>query len=399
MIWNICNSKQDCAAQHCVVSSWFKYQNCSNFYQSEWASEFVFCFRRNVISFLSDIPQDSHKRLSTFVENSKARAQKKNTVFVTTSCEYTRVDTTAIGKFRVQRRRIIPFTPSAGSASRWRRTHSTSKDSSPANNSIVLLPTAPYLRWKSKTLYSKKQIIIIYTKTMTTTTRTTTQAVDTLGPLKDSVRSFRSTDDSMRSYRSEASSNASSSKRSHTRLHGNLMRTQSHRDPMDIYEVMEILGEGSMGSVSRVRKRTDAVGGSARRAFVEKHSQRNDCCGMTWLSFLRLPSQKDDLFQEQSSTRSSTVTTASTTTIGSTTFTSSSSTAAAHPQSIYRKQSSLVTYKEKHKDNFYALKSIHLDRCSNKEYIEELKVCIAFCLFASDEQAKQSRLFVYFNMH
>jgi serine/threonine protein kinase len=34
---------------------------------------------------------------------------------------------------------------------------------------------------------------------------------------------------------------------------------------------MEILGKGSMGSVSRVRKRDEAVGGSARPQFVKKH--------------------------------------------------------------------------------------------------------------------------------
>jgi serine/threonine protein kinase len=93
-------------------------------------------------------------------------------------------------------------------------------------------------------------------------------------------------------------------------LSSNLMRTQQKRDPMvyvyakctfiiecwlaillffilfchnvmfycifffliyRIYEVLEILGKGSMGSVSRVRKREEAVGGSARPQFVLKH--------------------------------------------------------------------------------------------------------------------------------
>lgn len=39
------------------------------------------------------------------------------------------------------------------------------------------------------------------------------------------------------------------------------------------YEPLEPLGEGSMGSVSKVRKRSDVIGGSARPDYVEKHAQ------------------------------------------------------------------------------------------------------------------------------
>jgi hypothetical protein len=37
------------------------------------------------------------------------------------------------------------------------------------------------------------------------------------------------------------------------------------------YETLEPLGEGSMGSVSKVRKRQDVIGGSARPDFIKKH--------------------------------------------------------------------------------------------------------------------------------
>jgi len=51
-------------------------------------------------------------------------------------------------------------------------------------------------------------------------------------------------------------------------LRGNLMREQKNRDPLFYYEVVTVLGVGSMGSVAKVRKRDQAVGGSARKHLV-----------------------------------------------------------------------------------------------------------------------------------
>ena len=53
------------------------------------------------------------------------------------------------------------------------------------------------------------------------------------------------------------------------------MRTQKHRDPYRYYEVLKVLGDGSMGSVSKVKKRKSAIGGSARRTFVEEESKHH----------------------------------------------------------------------------------------------------------------------------
>ena len=47
-------------------------------------------------------------------------------------------------------------------------------------------------------------------------------------------------------------------------LHKNMMRHIKNRDPFSVYEVLEVCGVGSMGSVSKVRKRRNVVGGSAR---------------------------------------------------------------------------------------------------------------------------------------
>lgn len=64
-----------------------------------------------------------------------------------------------------------------------------------------------------------------------------------------------------------SSSNAKSivpSVRSSQALHKNMLRHVKNRDPFSIYEVTELLGVGSMGSVSKVRKRRKTMGGSAR---------------------------------------------------------------------------------------------------------------------------------------
>ena len=47
-------------------------------------------------------------------------------------------------------------------------------------------------------------------------------------------------------------------------LHKNMMRHIKNRDPFSVYEVLEVCGVGSMGSVTKVRKRRNVVGGSAR---------------------------------------------------------------------------------------------------------------------------------------
>ena len=70
-------------------------------------------------------------------------------------------------------------------------------------------------------------------------------------------------------------------------LSSNLIRTHpKHRDPLRYYTVTKVLGEGSMGSVSMVRKRT--FGGSARKSYVEDehkvygNKEHDDC--LFWLS-------------------------------------------------------------------------------------------------------------------
>lgn len=56
-------------------------------------------------------------------------------------------------------------------------------------------------------------------------------------------------------------------------LRGNLMRELVDRDPLFNYEVISVLGVGSMGSVAKVKKRGAAIGGSARRE-LQRHFSR-----------------------------------------------------------------------------------------------------------------------------
>ena len=151
-------------------------------------------------------------------------------------------------------------------------------------------------------------------------------------------------------------------------LHGNLLRTHRKRDPMKIYEVIEMLGEGSMGSVARVRKKEEAVGGSARPKFVQKHGNQNCCFNL--FSFLPTFRLQNDLIVMSSSTAA--MDSDSLNDSESNVKSNSSSSKPSNRKTFIRKQSSLITYGSK-KETAYALKSIHLDRCSSLELRDELK--------------------------
>jgi Protein kinase domain len=73
----------------------------------------------------------------------------------------------------------------------------------------------------------------------------------------------KDTDDS--SFTLSSRSTMSKAKFQSKHLRGNLTRRQSNRNPYTYYEVINVLGLGSMGSVAMVRKRPSAIGGSARK--------------------------------------------------------------------------------------------------------------------------------------
>eukprot|EP00977_Amphora_coffeiformis_P028123 scaffold34698_cov173-Amphora_coffeaeformis.AAC.11 len=82
------------------------------------------------------------------------------------------------------------------------------------------------------------------------------------------------------SIRSNASSTGSSNTPKSPSFQSNLMRKHVDRDPFERYEKLQMLGEGSMGSVSLVRKHAHAVGGSARidaQARMDTQRRYDEC--------------------------------------------------------------------------------------------------------------------------
>ena len=111
---------------------------------------------------------------------------------------------------------------------------------------------------------------------------------------------------------------AASSARSSS-LHTNILREiKKEKEVFKKYEIVEVLGEGSMGSVSKVRKKDSAIGGSANETPKKK--------GLFGLGLFH---KKDQAFQSR-------------------------------------------FHSNHHEDYIYALKSIQLDRVSTL-FLEELK--------------------------
>lgn len=148
----------------------------------------------------------------------------------------------------------------------------------------------------------------------------------------------------------------------HTKeLRENLMREHVDRDPLFYYEVVSVLGVGSMGSVAKVRKRDSVVGGSAR-ASLQKHfrkeKRRQQCFDIPCLG---------SMFQAcfgawgtHDSVRSSSVDDSD------------------GNSSILRKRTSIVEdYNDGHGETsgygqIYAMKSIHLSRVTDPTFVQEL---------------------------
>ncbi|KAL7568560.1 hypothetical protein ACA910_002672 [Epithemia clementina (nom. ined.)] len=70
-----------------------------------------------------------------------------------------------------------------------------------------------------------------------------------------------------------ASATSTTTKYQARSLRGNLTRELKDRDPLFYYEVVSVLGVGSMGSVAKVRKRSQIIGGSARQE-LQTHFRR-----------------------------------------------------------------------------------------------------------------------------
>lgn len=172
-------------------------------------------------------------------------------------------------------------------------------------------------------------------------------------------------------------------------LHGSLLRVHEQRDPFRYYELIKVLGDGSMGSVSKVQKRKSALGGSARKSFVNRERQHQLCFGLFdpencgFFCPIRTGEKKNskNAFVHASTSWNS----ANMETIDESLEQDARQEIPPSDQPQQRGQptrsariqqystmgsSSIITYE--HKDVTYALKSIHLDRCRDATFKEEL---------------------------
>jgi serine/threonine protein kinase len=75
----------------------------------------------------------------------------------------------------------------------------------------------------------------------------------------------------------DSNSNSTSTRLSKSpKIRGNLTRQHKNRDPSVYYDVLCILGEGSMGSVAKVQKKLSMIGGSARFSSTSLEDSQRD---------------------------------------------------------------------------------------------------------------------------
>lgn len=135
-------------------------------------------------------------------------------------------------------------------------------------------------------------------------------------------------------------------------LRGNLTRTQLNRDPLTYYEVTAVLGVGSMGSVAKVRKRQSAIGGSARKNVLDEikptKKKMHTCFDLPFVGGLFRHCTKGEVDAE-----------------------SENDTSSAHSSEwLIASEGSNALASD---DMVYAMKSIHISRCTDEVFIEELK--------------------------
>lgn len=155
---------------------------------------------------------------------------------------------------------------------------------------------------------------------------------------------------------SAGSTSGSTSAKSPT-LRANLTRQHAGRDPLDFYDVQKILGTGSMGTVSTVRKKQNKVGLSARYDVEarQKAQEKIDACfnfPIFGAIFRHCFKGKADAMLEEASMSHHHLKSDDGTPASSTTTISGSSSS-----------SSMV----------YAMKSIHLHCVKDPSFVDELK--------------------------
>lgn len=180
--------------------------------------------------------------------------------------------------------------------------------------------------------------------------------------LMEVTDSRRSLTDSRRSVGSTgSSSNTSGSLKAGERLGSSMTRHHHNKDPLFYYEVLNVLGAGSMGYVAKVKKRDNAVGGSARKevvASLKKVKKREECFhipvfGPFFQFCMNLRDNTDSSSSHHCAVIDSGDSTRSLTTVDS--------------------GDSGTTSRKSLSNTVYAMKSIHLSRIKDKTFVSELQ--------------------------
>ena len=190
-----------------------------------------------------------------------------------------------------------------------------------------------------------------------------------------------------------ASSSTTTAKFQSKQLRGNLTRKQkNNRSPYTYYEVINVLGLGSMGSVAMVKKRPEAIGGSARKRNTTPELppppplSRDDvtlspppppCFQLPLLSpiirwFHDSFHQRDGIMRVDSEREHCVTGADSFDTDYTPTIKIASSFASLHNNNNNNNDSHTHSSKDSY-DMTYAMKSIHISRCTDPTFVEELQ--------------------------
>ena len=157
-------------------------------------------------------------------------------------------------------------------------------------------------------------------------------------------------------------------------LISNLMREHIRdRDPLFYYEVLNVVGVGSMGSVAIVRKRREVIGGSARKDVVDtfrRQEWEKKCFSIPIFGPLfQFCMERMSMEKVSRSMHGSDHSSPSENLTNSSTFRSSK-------RNIFTVSEQPVTSDRKYQEK-YAMKSIHLSRITDEIFVKELKNEIA----------------------
>ena len=167
-------------------------------------------------------------------------------------------------------------------------------------------------------------------------------------------------------------------------LRGNLTRNQRNKDPLFYYEVVSVLGVGSMGSVAKVKKRQGVVGGSARKGLQDhfrKERRLQQCFQLPLVGGLFKYCLEG--FMEYRESEAAFVRTSSGNSLNfndsplGSNNSGSSSLLNASGAAVEDYNDGHGLPSEEPTEMVYAMKSIHLSRVTNETFVEELKNEIA----------------------